>query len=171
MNCLIVYDTVYGNTEQVARAIATAFTSAHSVRLIKADQIARLDAASIDLLIVGGPTHRHRISPPIAVVLKATPRGALKGVKVATFDTRYRMAEWLSGSAASGIARRLRKLGGLLQVPPESFFVERDMPPQGEKRRHNLERLEVGEIERATRWAMKIVNAIKTSQDIGFSDG
>jgi flavodoxin I len=162
MNCLIVYDTLYGNTEQVARAIATAFPPPHSVRLVKADQIARLDATSIDLLIVGGPTHRHRISSPIAAVLKATPRGALKGVKVAAFDTRYRMAEWLSGSAASGIVRHLRKLGGSLQVPPESFFIERDTPPQGEKRRHNLERLQVGEIERATRWATKIVNAIET---------
>ena len=164
MNCLIVYDTVYGNTEQVARAIAAAFAPAHSVRLIKADQIAMLDVASIDLLIVGGPTHRHRISLQLAAVLKATPRGALKGVKVATFDTRYRMAEWLSGSAASGIARHLRKLGGSLQVSPESFFIERDVPPQGEKRRHSLERLEVGEIERVTRWAMKIVNAIEASQ-------
>ncbi len=163
MNCLIVYDTVYGNTEQVARAIGAAFAPAHSVHLVKADQIASLDAAPVDLLIVGGPTYRHHISSPISAVLKATPRGALKGVKVATFDTRYRMAEWLSGSAASGIARRVRKLGGSLLAPPESFFIERDMPPQGERRRHNLERLEVGEVERATRWAKKIANIIENS--------
>jgi flavodoxin len=163
MNCLIVYDTVYGNTEQVACAIAAAFTPAHSVRFIKADQIARLDAASVDLLIVGGPTHRHRISSQLTAVLTATPRGALKGVKAASFDTRYRMAAWLSGSAASGIARRLRRLGGSLVAPPESFFIERDVPPQGEKRRHNLERLEVGEVERATRWAIKIADAIEIS--------
>ena len=161
MNCLIVYDTVYGNTEQVAHAIATALAPAHSVRLIKADQIVRLDAASIDLLIVGGPTHRHHISPKVAAVLKATPRGALKGVKVVAFDTRYRMAAWLSGSAASDIARHLRKLGGSLQASPESFFMERDVPPRGEKRRHNLERLEAGENERATRWAMEIVDTIE----------
>jgi flavodoxin len=164
MNCLMVYDTVYGNTEQVARAIATALMPAHSVRLIKADQIVKLDTASIDLLIVGGPTHRHRMSPKIAAVLKATPRGTLKGVKVAAFDTRYRMAAWLSGSAASDIARYLRRLGGLLQISPESFFIERDMPPRGEKRRHNLERLEAGEIERAAKWAVEIVNTIKTSR-------
>jgi flavodoxin I len=164
MDCLIVYDTVYGNTEQVARAIATALVPAHSVLLIRADQIARLDTASIDLLIVGGPTHRHRISPKIAAVLKATPRGTPKGVKVVAFDTRYRMAAWLSGSAASDIARRLRKLGGSLQVAPESFFMERDMPPRGEKRRHNLERLEAGEIERAAKWAVGIVDADKAGQ-------
>ena len=164
MNCLVVYDTVYGNTEQVARAIATALMPAHSVRLIKADQIAELDTASIDLLIVGGPTQRHRMSPNIAAVLKATPRGTLKGVKVAAFDTRYRMAAWLSGSAASNIARHLLRLGGSLRISPESFFIERDTPPQGEKRRHNLERLEAGEIERAAKWAVEIVNTIETSQ-------
>ena len=153
MNCLVVYDTVYGNTEQLARAIATALMPAHSVRLIKADQIVKLDAASIDLLIVGGPTHRHRPSPRITAVLKATPRGTLRGVKVAAFDTRYRMAAWLSGSAASDIAGYLRRLGGSLQIPPESFFIERDIPPRGEKRRHDLERLEAGEIERAAQWA------------------
>jgi hypothetical protein len=87
----------------------------------------------------------------------------LKGVKVAAFDTRYRMAAWLSGSAASDIARYLRRLGGLLQISPESFFIERDMPPRGEKRRHDLERLEAGVIERAAQWAMEIVNS-KSSQ-------
>ena len=164
MNCLLVYDTVYGNTEQVARAIATALMPAHSVRVIKADQIAELDTASIDLLIVGGPTQRHRMSPNIAAMLKATPRGTLKGVKVAAFDTRYRLAAWLSGSAASGIARYLLRLGGSLKISPESFFIERDAPPQGEKRRHNLERLEAGEIERAAKWAVEIVNTIETGQ-------
>jgi len=163
MNCLMVYDTVYGNTEQVARAIAKALMSAHSVRLIKADQIVKIDTASIDLLIVGGPTHRHGMSPKIAAVLKATPHRTLKGVKIAAFDTRYRMAAWLSGSAASDIARYLRRLGGLLQISPKSFFIERDMPPRGEKRRHNLERLEAGEIEQAAKWAVEIVNTIKTS--------
>ena len=158
MKCLLVYDSAYGNTEQVARAIATALMPVHSINLVKADQLAKLESASIELLIVGGPTHNHGTSKPIAAVLKATPRGTLKGVKVAAFDTRYRMATWLTGSAASDIARNLRKLGGLLQGSPESFFIERDVPPQGEKRRHNLERLETGEIERAALWALGIVN-------------
>jgi flavodoxin I len=160
MNCLVVYDSVYGNTEQVARAIATALTPSHSVCLTKADEIASLDAASIDLLFVGGPTQRHGMSPPITAVLKATPRGTLNGVKVAAFDTRYRMAAWLTGSAASGIARQLRNLGGALQISPESFFIERDQPPEGEKRRHNLEQLEEGEIERAGKWAVEIVRSM-----------
>jgi len=40
----------------------------------------------------------------LRAVLEATPRGTLKGVRVAAFDTRYRMSAWLFGSAARGIS-------------------------------------------------------------------
>jgi flavodoxin len=159
MNALVVFDTQYGNTEQVAHAIALGLAPAFSVQLAKADQIAKIDAERLDLLIVGGPTHRHRISEPLAAMLEAIPRKTLKGIKVAAFDTRYHMAAWLTGSAARGIARDLRKLGGRLVVPAQSFFMERDVPPKGEKRRHELEHLEPGEIERATLWAVEIARA------------
>ena len=35
--------------------------------------------------------------------------------------------------------------------------MERDVPPQGEKRRHEMERLEPGEEERAAEWAAIIL--------------
>jgi len=159
MNALVVFDTQYGNTEQVARAIATGLAPTFSVQLTKADQIARIDAEQLDLLIVGGPTQRHKMSAMLATMLGAMPRGTLNGVKVAAFDTRYRMAAWLSGSAARGIAHDLRKLGGRLLLPPQSFFMERDVPPEGQKRRHELEHLEPGELERATTWAAEIARA------------
>lgn len=160
MNALVVFDTLYGNTEQVARAVATALVPTFSVRLAKANQIAKIDAEGVDLLIVGGPTQRRRMSATLATVLNATPRGALKGVKVAAFDTRYRMAAWLSGSAAGGIARHLRELDGRLLIPPQSFFMERDVPPKGHKRRHDIEQLEPGELERAAEWAAEIARAV-----------
>ena len=49
--------------------------------------------------------------------------GALSGVAVAAFDTRYHKPLEQSGSAAHKIAPVLRDLGGELLVPPESFFV------------------------------------------------
>jgi NAD(P)H-dependent FMN reductase len=100
------------------------------------------DLAGIDLLVIGGPTHRHGLSPIVEALLDALPASALRGRTVAAFDTRYHMSKLLSGSAASKIAKRLRQLGGVLVVPPESFFVmEREGP------------LETGEIDRAARWA------------------
>jgi uncharacterized protein (DUF2384 family) len=66
------------------------------------------------------------------------------------------MVAWLSGSAAKRIAHHLRKLGAKLIVPTESFFIQRDLPPEGQKRRHELERLELGEVERAAKWAVGV---------------
>jgi len=122
VNVLVVFDTVYGNTEQLGRAIAGAVDSGFSVRIERSDRISRIDAQGIDLLIVGGPTHRQRMSVTLKAVLEGTPRGALKGVKAAAFDTRYRMSAWLSGSAARRISRHLRKLGAVLVAPPGEFL-------------------------------------------------
>jgi hypothetical protein len=85
--------------------------------------------------------------------LERIQRGVLKDVPVAAFDTRYRMSRFLTGSAAERISSRLKKAGAQLVVPPESFFMERDVPPPGEKRRHEMERLEPGEEERGSEWA------------------
>jgi flavodoxin len=164
MNVLIVYDTVHGNTEQLAQGMARALASAASVRLEKAAGLARIDAAGVDLLIAGGPTHRQRMSAPLAALLEAAERGAFREVCVAAFDTRYHMPAWLSGSAARRIARRLKKGGGRLIAPPESFFMERDAPPKGHKRRHELERLEPGELDRAARWAVYLAQTFEVSQ-------
>jgi flavodoxin len=159
MNVLIIYDTAYGNTEQLAQAMGRELGAAASVRLQRVDKLIAIDPAGIDLLLVGGPTHRQRMSPALTSVLANTERGALKGVRAAAFDTRYRMAAWLSGSAARRIARQLRRHGARLVAPPESFFIARDLPPKGQKRRHELEQLEPGEVERAARWAALLAQA------------
>jgi hypothetical protein len=100
------------------------------------------------------------MSRRLAGVLKSIPKKSLKGVPTAAFGTRYPMAAWLTGSAADEIARRLGKLGGRLVLPAESFFIERDVPPEGQKRRHDQEHLEPGERERAAAWAAKIAKAV-----------
>lgn len=161
MNILIVYDTVYGNTQQLAEAMARALAATAAVRLERAEALSRIDAAGIDLLIVGGPTHRRRISAPLAAVLGATGRDAFRGTRAAAFDTRYRMSAWLTGSAARRIARQLKKRGARQAAPRESFFMQRDAPPKGRKRRHELERLEPGEVERAARWAAELAQGLE----------
>jgi flavodoxin len=153
MNVLLLFDSEYGNTEQLAHVIAEALPPTTSVRLERAGQVSKLDTQGVDLIIIGGPTHQHKVSARLKAVLESAPRGSLEGVKAAAFDTRYRMSAWLSGSAARRIAHRLRKLGAKLIVPAESFFMQRDLPPEGQKRRHELARLEPGEVERAAKWA------------------
>ena len=162
MNALVLFDTEYGNTEQVARAIATGLAPSCTVQLAKVDEMTKIDTQRLDLLVVGGPTHRHKASDRMTALLGEMPRGSLKGVKVAAFDTRYNMAAWLTGSAAGRISQYLRKLGGSLVVPGQSFFIARDTPPEGEKRRHEQEKLEPGELERAAQWAAEIARLMAT---------
>jgi flavodoxin I len=157
MNVLIVYDSQFGNTEQIARAIAERLGSA---RLFRVEEASALDFTGCDLLLAGGPTQRQKTSPVMRAWLEGLPHRVLKDVPAATFDTRYRMSRFLTGSAAERIASRLKRAGAQLVVPPESFFMERDVPPEGEKRRHEMERLEPGEVERAGKWAAGILEQI-----------
>jgi flavodoxin len=156
MDILVIYDSRYGNTERIARAIAARLGATNHVRLLTTSAAAASDLSSADLLIVGGPTHRHRVSEAMQTFLDALPRGRLHGVAVAAFDTRYPGARWLTGSAAVRIGQALKRRGARLIVAPESFLMEQDRPPQGEKRRHEIERLAEGEEERAATWAAGI---------------
>lgn len=161
MDALIVYDSSHGNTEQVAHAIAQGLGEHYTARVVAASQ-ALLTGEAPQLLVVGGPTQKRHLSPGLRATLDRLPRSSLQGVQAVTFDTRYRMARSLSGSAAHEAARRLRRTGCRLVAQPESFFVGKDVPPEGHKRRHALERLEPGELERARQWARRL--AMETAE-------
>ena len=156
MQALVVYDTQYGNTEQIARAIAQGLADHGPVDVLAAAEAVGRPQAAPDLLLIGGPTQRHGMSAGLRAYLEALPRDGLRGTRVATFDTRYRMAPLLSGSAAKEAAGRLRRSGFRLVAAPESFFIERDRPPDGERRRHGSEQLEPGELERAQAWGRRL---------------
>jgi len=143
MHVVIVCDSRFGNTEQVARAAQAALADGNTVELRSAaDGVG--DLTGVDLLLVGGPTHAHGASAPLKAALGALPRGSLHGMRAATFDTRYRMSRLLTGSAAAAAASLLRRAGARTVAPPESFFVTRATPPT----------LEAGELERAASWAL-----------------
>ena len=157
MKTLVIYDSQFGNTERIARVIAQQLGA--NAPLWAADGAAReaLRQGDWNLLVIGAPTQRHTVSPTMRALLESLPRGALKNKRVAVLDTRYRMARFLTGSAAGWIAARLARAGAIPVVAPESFFVEQDTPPPGEKRRHDRERLEAGEEDRALTWAGSLV--------------
>lgn len=158
MQAVVVYDTQFGNTEQVARAIAEGLADHGPVDILVASEAAGRPQVPPDLLLIGGPTQRHGMSPTLRAYIEALPRDGLRDTRVAIFDTRYRMAPLLSGSAAKDAAGRLRRSGCRLIAAPESFFIERDRPPDGEKRRHGSEQLEPGELERARAWGRRLAS-------------
>ncbi len=143
MNAVVIYDSRYGNTEQLAGAIADRLAAA---RLVSAAEAATFDFDELDLLVIGGPTQIHGMSARLRAALNRVPPESLRGVAVAAFDTRLRMSRILSGSAARAIARRLQRKGARLVVRPESFFVTTDKGP-----------LAQGEVERARRWAASVL--------------
>jgi flavodoxin I len=146
MKALVVYDSVYGNTERIARAIADAITPSGEVKILRAGEMNTSELASIDLLIIGTPVHGGRPMPAVQDFLSKMAQQSLKGVKVAAFDTRVtsRFAK-IFGNAAGRIAGQLTKKGGVLIVPPEGFFVTGTKGP-----------LKEGELERAANWARGI---------------
>jgi flavodoxin len=158
MLTVVIYDSSFGNTARVAQAIGRGAATLGDVTVLSANE-AGGRAEHADLLFVGGPTQRHRMSPGLAAFLDALPRRSLQRVPAASFDTRYRMTAFLTGSAAKEAAGRLRRAGCRLIAPAESFFMEKDVPPKGEKRRHALEGLEKGELERAEEWGRAVATA------------
>lgn len=154
MNALVVYDSAYGNTGRVAETVARTLggPGAHAVRVADVtDEMLR----NLDVLVVGSPTQKFRPLPSVQRWLDALGPGALRGVRVAAFDTRLNVAQ--TGSrvlsfmvavqgggayAAPHLARALQRHGGFLAQQPRGFDVEGQEGP-----------LRPGELAQAARWA------------------
>jgi flavodoxin len=155
MNTLIIYDSTFGNTAQLAQAMADKLGEHGMARIALANEAGLTEVKEVDLLLVGGPTQRHGLSPTMKTLLEGFPRRTLQGIHASAFDTRYHMSAWKSGSAAQGIASRLKRAGASMIVEPESFFVaEREGP------------LEEGELERAAGWAEEIYQRYEAGGNI-----
>jgi flavodoxin len=150
MNALVVYDSTFGNTESLAEAIADVLAQRGTARLLRVNKVQPGDLEGIDLFVAGCPTQRRKPTPAIVAFLAVTPAQALEGVRAAVFDTRYRRPRLLTGSAAKDVAKRLRKAGAALLLPPESFFVSGREGP-----------LEEGELDRAGEWAGGLLDRLK----------
>jgi flavodoxin len=148
MNALIVYHSQFGNTQQVAEAIAEVFQEAGAARTLNADQLAPAELQDVDLVVMGTPTHKMNLPEAVRPVFENLPRRILRDVPIAAFDTSYKMSAVLARfTAAKRIDRKLRKLGGKRLVSPETFYVEE----------HHEGPLYEGEIERAKTWAKSIL--------------
>ncbi len=148
MNALVIYHSQFGNTRQVADAIARVFQETGAARTISADQLAAADLQDVDLVVMGTPTHKMNLPEAVRPVFEQLPRRILRGVPIAAFDTSYEMSAFLARfTAAKRIDQKLRKLGGKRLVRPETFHVQH----------HHEGPLYDGELERAKTWAESIL--------------
>ena len=155
MKALVIYDSFFGNTEQVARAVGRGLGAPETVRVVRVGGVTAEALRGASVVVVGSPTRGFRPSGAIAKFLKGLPAGALSGARVAAFDTRIsttdvnnRLLNMLVrrlGYAAEPIGRKLAQKGGRTAAAPEGFFVKGSEGP-----------LKEGELERATAWGTAI---------------
>lgn len=157
MKAIVAYDSAYGNTEQIARAIGSALGP--QAEVLRVGDVTSQKLADVSLLVVGSPTQKFSPTAATNALLRRIPADGLKGVKVSAFDTRITeeavaqikiLAFFVRifGYAAEPIASKLQKKGGELAVPPAGFYVGGTEGP-----------LLDGELERAAAWAQEIAAA------------
>jgi flavodoxin len=147
MNTVLVYDSVYGNTEIIARTIGDAIPG--EVRVLRVGRVNAGDLETVDLLIIGTPTHGALPTDAVQDLVEKIGSPAREGAKAATFDTRltwWFLERW-GGFAAPKMADTLKEKGWALAGEPGGFFVK------GLKKGP----LKRGEAERAAAWARGLV--------------
>ena len=164
MRALVVYESMFGNTREIALAIAEGIGFHVPVETLEVATAPTTIPDDVTLLVVGGPTHAHGMSKPesradsakragdrlvsrgagIREWLETVRRGGNR-TAAAAFDTRIKGPEILWGSASKGAAKHLRSLGMRVVADPESFLVGGPTGPL-------FDRLVDGEVERARAW-------------------
>lgn len=157
MKALVVVESVFGNTQRIADAVAEGLSTQLDVRTVDVGDAPATVEPDLDLLVVGGPTHAFGLtrastrksaaeqSEGSAVAAEVGLRewlDALSGghTAAATFDTRMNRPR-LPGSAAAAARNQLKWLGYHMAARPESFRVGAVSGP-----------LLDGEVDRARRW-------------------
>ena len=141
---LVVFESLWGNTEKVARAVAEGLSSpALQVDVCEVSDAPAAPSPNVDLVVVGGPTHAFsmtRASTREDARNKGADHGGAMGLRewldalpdgehaqrVATFDTRVEKMRHLPGSAAKSAARasgadRMFALGGVQALAAMAF--------------------------------------------------
>ena len=162
MRTLVVFESMYGNTHDIAEAVADGLRVTGEASVLPVREAGSASLVGLDLLVVGGPTHAwgmtrtrtreqaisdgrrmgmrvegRRGDIGLREWLDALPASGLLSV---AFDTRIKAPSVLSGRASRGITRELRRQEQLVLAPAISFFVTRKNT------------LYAGEVERARRW-------------------
>ncbi len=87
MKTLVIYDSVYGNTEIIAQAIGNVFSSETKVMKITEVDISQISPG--DLVFIGSPTQGGKPTKAVQDFLSKASDSIFKDVDVAVFDTSY----------------------------------------------------------------------------------
>lgn len=142
MRALVVYESMFGNTQAVAEAVAEGMSTHLETDLVECSSAPTTLPPDLDLVVVGAPTHAFSLSRPstresakeqasgevvsrgagIREWLEALAVPGDRSSRVTAFDTRVQHPH-LPGSAAKAALKRLRRLGLHQATPARSFWV------------------------------------------------
>jgi len=161
---VVIYESMFGNTRDIARAAAEGLAEWSDVSITDVDGAGATVPSDAALVVAGGPTHAFSMSRDTtrhdAVsrgAVRATARGLrdwLEGVTLAgpmplaTFDTHAKQ-RWVPGSASRAAAKEGRA-HGFVPVASVSFYVADMQGP-----------LLAGELERARHWGRSLQSKVR----------
>jgi hypothetical protein len=167
MRALVVFESMFGNTKEIANAVAEGLGETTTVDLVDVDDAPSELGDDVGMLVLGGPTHAFGMSRPATrkdAVTQAGRDPAAAGIGIrewlervepgshpcvaVSFDTRIASPR-VPGSAARAAQKRLKRLGFRPAMPAESFYVSGTPGP-----------LVDGELERAHRWGVLLGSAL-----------
>ncbi len=173
MKTVIFYESIYGNTFQVANEMAKILRRVGEVTLVATERANADSAQGANLVIVGGPSTVHDVarSPRRPAPLEARGTGPtltlerdaespgisdwfdvvehVRGVAAAAFDTRLDISQASTERASTLISRRLCDNGFFEVARPRSFLVDEE------------NRLIAGQLSHATRWVRQILDSVQ----------
>lgn len=161
MTVLVVYESMFGDAQQIAEAIAAGVSESKPALCIEVGKAPDLIPADTGLVVVGSPNHAFGLPRPQSRTdaaersdqpLVSQGRGVREWLDVvttdgptraATFDTRMDHPKALTAldHAAHASAKRLKKAGFTLVTDSQHFLVADVQGP-----------LVAGEVERAQSW-------------------
>ena len=163
MKALVVYESMFGNTEQIANAVAAGLGESVDVQVAEVADAPTDPSPDVALIVAGGPTHAFSMSRENTRT-DAISKGAHEGEhefglresmaalpsgqhieKMATFDTKIKSMRHLPGSAAKSAAKAAHRHGYESLSEAESFYVDDVDGP-----------LLDGEIDRARAWGRQL---------------
>jgi hypothetical protein len=175
MRALVVYESMFGNTRDIALAIADGLGTSLPVEAIEVGEAPRELPADVALLVVGGPTHAHGMTTaksrtdaagragerlvsrgPGMREWLASVRPASAKTPAAAFDTRIKGPGLLWGSAAKAAVKALEAAGFRVAQPAHSFLVG---GPAGSM----FDRLAEGELDEARAWGASLGSSVAAS--------
>jgi hypothetical protein len=168
----VVVESMFGNTEQVGRAVAAGLGDGGVDAVVVDVATAPVDLfAHLDLLVLGAPTHAFSLSRPStradAVRQGAAPERAARGMRewlsavplqgprhspvTAVFDSRVSKVRRLPAAAGPRAARLARRRGLTVLGRPQAFLVADVRGP-----------LVDGELERAAAWGRRLAAVLES---------